>query len=301
MNDENTSLEFTETQEETRALKKQGLFREILIRFFKNKPAVISFCIILILVLCAIFAERIAPFGYDDQDLSRRFIFPNKEFLFGTDDYGRDIFSRIVYGARTSLIIGLISVSFSCVIGIVLGSIAGFYGKTIDNIIMRFIDIMLAIPNILLAISIAASLGPGIVNLIIAVGIGAIPGYARIVRASILSVKEQEYIEAARAIGASDSRLILKHILPNCLAPIIVQATMSIATAILSAATLSFIGLGISPPTPEWGSMLSAGRAYLRDYWHVVTFPGLIIMITVFAFNLFGDGLRDALDPRLKN
>ena len=181
-----------------------------------------------------------------------------------------------------------------------MGCIAGFYGQLADNIIMRIVDVVLAIPNILLALSIAAALGPGLGNLIVAVGIGAIPGYARIVRASILSVKQMEYIEAARSIGASDFRLIVKHILPNCLAPIIVQATMSIAIAILSAASLSFLGLGITPPTPEWGSMLSAGRAYIRDFWPVVTFPGIMIMITVFAFNILGDGLRDALDPKLK-
>jgi peptide/nickel transport system permease protein len=165
---------------------------------------------------------------------------------------------------------------------------------------MRFIDILLAIPNILLAISIAATLGPGIGNVMIAVGVSSVPGYARLVRASVMSLRDQEFIEAARSIGANDFRIIMRHILPNCFAPIIVQATMSIAIAILSAAALSFLGLGVQPPTPEWGSMLSGGRAYIRDYWWIVTFPGLAIMVTVFAFNLFGDGLRDALDPRLK-
>ena len=205
-----------------------------------------------------------------------------------------------MYGARISLTIGFASVSFSCVIGILLGAISGYYGEVIDNLMMRLIDIVLAIPNILLAMSIVAALGTGFRNLIIAIGVSAIPGYARIVRASVLSEKEKEYVEAAKSIGTSDLKIIIRHILPNCMAPIIVQATMSIATAILSAASLSFIGLGIEPPIPEWGSMLSAGRAYIRDYWFVVTFPGLAIMLTVFAFNLFGDGLRDALDPRLK-
>lgn len=274
--------------------------KEIMGRFAKNKMAILSLGIIILLVLMAIFAEQIAPYGPDDQDLSRQFIYPCREFLFGTDDYGRDILSRLIYGSRYSLAVGLISVSFSCLAGVILGCIAGFYGQVADNIIMRIVDVVLAIPNILLALSIAAALGPGLGNLIVAVGIGAIPGYARIVRASILSVKQMEYIEAARSIGASDFRLIVKHILPNCLAPIIVQATMSIAIAILSAASLSFLGLGITPPTPEWGSMLSAGRAYIRDFWPVVTFPGMMIMITVFAFNILGDGLRDALDPKLK-
>lgn len=190
--------------------------------------------------------------------------------------------------------------SISCVLGVILGCIAGYYGNKVDNLVMRFIDIMLAIPQMLLAMSIVAALGIGTENLILAIAIGSVPGYARIVRGSILSVKGQEYIEAARSIGASDFRIITRHIVPNCLAPIIVQATMSIASAILSTASMSFIGLGIEPPTPEWGSMLSAGRAYLRDHWFVVTFPGVAIMLTVFAFNLFGDGLRDALDPKLK-
>lgn len=289
-----------ENNNEQVVFKKQSQMKEIMERFAKNRMAVISLAVIVLLVVLALFAEQIAPYGPDDQNLSRRFIYPCREFLCGTDDYGRDILSRLIYGARYSLAVGLISVSFSCFIGVFLGCIAGFYGQVVDNIIMRIVDIVLAIPNILLALSIASALGPGVGNLIVAVGIGAIPGYARIVRASILSVKQMEYIEAARSIGASDARLIIKHILPNCLAPIIVQATMSIAIAILSAASLSFLGLGITAPTPEWGSMLSAGRAYIRDFWPVVTFPGLMIMITVFAFNILGDGLRDALDPKLK-
>lgn len=281
-------------------VKKQSQAGEITKRFFRNKAAVLSLVIILILCFCALFPQVVAPYGYDDQNLSRLFVSPGRAHLFGTDNFGRDIFSRVIYGCRTSLMIGLASVSISCVIGIVIGCLAGYYGTVTDNILMRIMDIMLAIPNILLAMSIVAALGTGTQNLILAIGIGAVPGYARIVRASILSVKDQEYIEAARSIGASSWRIILKHILPNCLAPIIVQATMNIATAILSTAGLSFIGLGIEPPTAEWGSMLSAGRAYLRDHWFVVTFPGLAIMTTVFAFNLFGDGLRDALDPKLK-
>lgn len=289
------------SSEEEVILKKKSNAGEIFRRFLKNKAAVLSLVIILLLIIIAIFADQIAPYGYDDQLLSRKFIDPCAEFPFGTDDYGRCILSRCIYGARTSLVIGLISISFSCVIGILLGSIAGFYGSVADNVIMRVVDVMLAVPSMLLALSITAALGNGMRNLIIAVGISAIPSYARIVRASILSVKEQEYIEAARAIGASDARIILRHVLPNCLAPIIVQATMNIAIAILSAASLSFVGLGISPPTAEWGSMLNAGKAYLRTHPHVMIFPGLMIMVTVFAFNLLGDGLRDALDPRLKN
>lgn len=280
--------------------KKKSQWKDCVRRFMKSRSAVFGFVVIILLVICALFPQWIAPYPYEKQVLSDRFIAPCAEHLFGTDDFGRDIFSRVVYGARISLTIGVASVSFSCVIGVLLGAISGYYGNVVDNIMMRLIDIMLAIPNILLAMSIVAAMGNGLKNLIIAIGIGAISGYARIVRASVLSEKEKEYVEAARSIGASDFDIIVKHILPNCLAPIIVQATMSVAVAILSAASLSFIGLGIEPPTPEWGSMLSSGRAYIRDYWYVVTFPGFAIMITVFAVNLFGDGLRDALDPKLK-
>ena len=282
------------------AIKKQSQIKEIFKRFKRNRMAVFGLVVIILLILCALFPSVIAPYGYDDQNLSEQFIAPCLAHPFGTDNFGRDILSRVIYGCRISLLIGLISVSISCVLGVILGCIAGYYGNKVDNLVMRFIDIMLAIPQMLLAMSIVAALGIGTENLILAIAIGSVPGYARIVRGSILSVKGQEYIEAARSIGASDFRIITRHIVPNCLAPIIVQATMSIVSAILSTASMSFIGLGIEPPTPEWGSMLSAGRAYLRDHWFVVTFPGIAIMLTVFAFNLFGDGLRDALDPKLK-
>lgn len=286
--------------DDTIAIKKRSQFLDIAQRFVKNRMAVVGGIIILFLVFCAIFPNLIAPYGIDEQNLSNRFISPNAQYLFGTDAFGRDILSRVVYGTRVSLLVGIISVSFSCIIGIIIGSISGYYGKTVDNIIMRIIDMFLAIPGMLLAITIVAALGVGFENLIIAIGVGSIPLYARVVRASILSVKEQEYIEVAHSIGASDLRIIIMHILPNCMAPIIVSATMSISSAILAAAALSFIGVGVQPPTPEWGSMLSAAREYMRDYWFVVVFPGVAIMLTVFAFNVFGDGLRDALDPRLK-
>ncbi|NLL81855.1 MAG: ABC transporter permease [Tissierellia bacterium] len=281
--------------------KNKGQSMDVLRRLFRSKGAVVGLVIITVLLIFAIFADFIAPFGYDDQLLSRRLQAPSSEHLLGTDDYGRDIFSRIVYGSRTSLLIALLSVAFSSVIGVAIGCIAGYYGGRTDNAIMRFIDILLAIPSILLAISISAALDPGVINLVVAVGIGAMPPYARIVRASVMSERDKEYIEAARSIGANDFRVLIKHVLPNVMAPIIVQSTMSISTAIITAASLSFIGLGIAPPTPEWGSMLSAGRAYIRDAWWVVTFPGLAIMSAVFGFNLLGDGLRDALDPKLKN
>lgn len=281
--------------------RKNSQMKEIVGRLFRNKAAIVGLMILLVLVVCAVFADLLAPYDYAAQDLKNRFVAPCFAHPFGTDNLGRDILSRIIYGSRISLTVGLASVSLAAMIGIFLGSIAGFYGGKSDNIIMRAMDVLLAIPSLLLAISIAATLGNGIPNLILAIGFGAAPTYARIVRASILSLKEQEFIEAARSVGASDFRIIFHHILPNCLAPIIVQMTLGVASAILSTASLSFIGLGIAPPTPEWGSMLSAGRQYIRDAWHIVIFPGAAIMITIFGLNLFGDGLRDALDPKLKN
>ncbi len=280
--------------------KKQSQFKATWKRMSRNKFAMFGLAIILILIICAIFADIIAPYGYADQDLKRRFLPPSLEHPFGTDNFGRDVFSRVIYGTRISLQVGFVAVGIASIVGGLLGALAGYYGKLVDNAIMRVIDVMLAIPSILLAIAIAASFGSGLTNVMIAVGISSIPTYARIVRASVLSVREQEFVEAARATGASDLRIIFSHILPNAMSPVIVQATLGVASAILSAAGLSFIGLGIQPPIPEWGAMLSAGRAYLREYPHMVMFPGVTIMLTIFALNLFGDGLRDALDPRLK-
>lgn len=281
--------------------RKTGPWRDMFRRLKKNKMAMAGLVIIILLILVALFADFIAPYGFDDQNLKDRLQGPGPKYLLGADAFGRDILSRIIYGSRISLQVGFIAVGIAVIIGGSLGAIAGYYGGKLDNFVMRAMDILLAIPSILLAISIVAALGPGLKNVMIAVGIGSIPSYARIVRASVLSIRDQEFIEAARAVGANDFRIITKHILPNSMAPIIVQATLGVAGAILSAAGLSFIGLGIQPPTPEWGAMLSSGREYIRDHWHVTTFPGLAIMITIFALNLLGDGLRDALDPRLKN
>ena len=279
---------------------RKSQLREIWGRFCKNRVALLGLICLLLLIAMALFADVIAPEGYDNQDLYNKFAPPSAEHWFGTDNVGRDIFDRVVHGSRISLTVGMISVSIAAVVGILLGSHAGYYGGRTDNIIMRILDVFMSVPGILLSLSIAAALGPGLFNLMIAVGIGSVPGYARIVRASILSVKEQEYIEAAHCIGCSNARIIFRHVLPNCLAPIIVQATLGVASAILVASSMSFLGLGLEPPIPEWGAMLSVGRPYIRDYWHLVAFPGMAIMITVFSLNVFGDGLRDALDPRLK-
>lgn len=282
--------------------KKRSQWVEVWRRLKKNKMAVLGLVILVILFLAALFADQIA--NYDTvvikQNLADRLQPPSGKHWLGTDEFGRDIFARIVHGARVSLRVGIIAVSISIICGGILGAIAGYYGGLLDNVIMRAMDIFLAVPSILLAIAIVSALGPNIINLMIAISISSIPRYARIVRASVLSIRDQEFIEAARAIGASNTRIIFRHIIPNSLAPVIVQGTLGVASAILSTAGLSFIGLGIQPPAPEWGSMLSGGRQYLRYAWWVTTFPGVAIMITILSLNLLGDGLRDALDPRLK-
>lgn len=279
---------------------KSGLWGDAWKRLKKNRMAMMGLIVLFLLIVSAIFADYVAPYHYDEQNLNATFQPPSARHWFGTDSMGRDIFSRVIYGGRVSLLIGLVSVSISGTIGGILGAAAGFYGGRVDNIIMRALDVLLAVPAILLAITIATTLGPGLFNLMIAVGVSSVPSFARMVRASVLSIKEQEFVESARLAGCSDSQIIFIHLLPNIMAPIIVQATLGIALAILSASSLSFIGLGIRPPQPEWGAMLSAGRNYIRDYWHIVTFPGLAIMVTILSLNLLGDGLRDALDPRLR-
>ncbi|WP_407045256.1 MULTISPECIES: nickel transporter permease [Cetobacterium] len=282
--------------------KKRSQWAELWKNLKRNKMALLGLIIIVIIVLLAIFADQIA--NYDQvvikQNLRMRLKPPSAQHWLGTDEFGRDIFARLVHGARVSLKVGILAVGIAIAIGGFLGAVAGYYGGKLDNIIMRIMDIFLAVPSILLAIAIVSALGPNLLNLMIAVSISSVPRYARIVRASVLSIRDQEFIEAARAIGANDARIICRHIIPNSLAPVIVQGTLGVAGAILSTAGLSFIGLGIQPPAPEWGSMLSGGRQYLRYAWWVTTFPGVSIMITILSLNLLGDGLRDALDPRLK-
>ena len=283
------------------AKKKRSLWATVWKNLKKNKMAMAGLVILVILALVAIFAPWVARQPYYSQDLLARNQTPNATYWFGADQLGRCIFSRIVYGSRVSLQVGFIVVGIAAIGGGFLGAIAAYYGGKLDNVLMRILDILLATPGILLAISIVAALGPGLTNVMIAVGINAIPGYARVVRGSVMTVRDQEFIEAARAVGTGDRRIILKHIIPNAMAPVIVQATLGVGGAILAAAALSFIGLGLQPPVPEWGAMLAEGRPHIRDFPHLTTFPGLAIMITIFALNLFGDGLRDALDPRLKD
>lgn len=280
--------------------KKKSQIAMIWSRYKKSHTAMIGLILLVILVIAALFANQLAPYPMDQQDWTNTLKGASWEHFMGTDNFGRDIFSRVLYGARISLTVGLLSVSMSVIIGGLLGAVAAFYGGATDNVIMRFIDVLLAIPPLVLSISVCAALGTGIFNTMIALSISSIPQFARVVRSAVLTVKGQEYIEAARSIGAKTPRLILRHIIPNAMGPLIVQATLSIAGSILNMSGLSFIGLGVQPPTPEWGSMLSAGRAYIRTSPHMVIFPGIAIMMAVFALNLVGDGLRDALDPRLK-
>ena len=282
------------------SISSRGMAKDIIKRFMRNKTAVVGLFIIVVLTVCALFPAQISDPDYVTLHLAHAFAAPSSEHLLGTDELGRDMFTRIVWGCRTSLTIGLTAVAAACVIGVGIGCVAGFYSGVVDNVLMRIIDIFMAVPNLLLGISVVAALGSSMSNLIIAIGLGSIPAFARVARSAVITVRNQEYIEAARATGAGDIWLMIKYVLPNSLAPIIVQVSMGLATAILNISGLSFIGLGVPAPTPEWGSMLSTGRSYIRDYYHVITFPGIAIMLTVFAFNLFGDGLRDALDPRLK-
>lgn len=276
--------------------------RSRLARLARQHPGtVLGFFILLAFVVIAISAPAIAP--HDPIKIIRGAVKqePSLAYPFGTDNLGRDILSRVIYGTQVSITVGLIAVAIALGVGTTLGTIAAFYGGRIDAIIMRIIDIMLAFPGILLAIAIVATLGPSLNNTMIAVGISTIPAYARTARSSVLAVKENEYVEAARCIGLPDYRLIVRHVLPNIVAPIIVLSTVNVGTAILSAAGLSYLGLGAQPPTPEWGAMLAEARSYLRDAWWMATFPGLAIMLIVLAVNLMGDGLRDVLDPRLRN
>ena len=280
--------------------KAKNPFVEALHNLKKNKMACVGGVILLLFILIAIFADFIAPHAADTQDWMHIMEGPSADFPLGTDSYGRCVFSRIVYGSRISLLVGFVAVAFSAIGGGIIGACAGYFRGTLDNVLMRIMDVLLAIPSILLAIAIVNILGPSLMNVMIAVGLSSMPSFARIVRAAVLSIRDSEFIEAAVAIGDSTAAIIWHNILPNCLAPIIVQATLGVASAILSAAGLSFLGLGLQPPSPEWGAMLSEGRAYIYIAPWLTICPGVSIVLVVLSLNLFGDGLRDALDPKLK-
>jgi peptide/nickel transport system permease protein len=276
------------------------LWGDAVSRLRRDRAAMAGLIVVLLVTLLAILAPVVAPYDPIKINSSATLQPPSLEHWLGTDHLGRDILSRILYGGQVSLRIGLISVGISLTFGLTLGLLAGYYGRWVDMLIMRLMDVLLAFPNILLALAIIAILGPGLTNVMIAVGISYIPHYTRVVRSSVLGIKSATYVESARVAGCSDARLIVRHILPNAVSSVIVVSTLGVATSILVAAALSFLGLGVQPPTPEWGSMVSAGRDYLRNNWWVSTLPGVTIMITVLAINVFGDGLREALDPKLK-
>lgn len=285
---------------EAPARRPQSQWVMVLRQLRRNRGALVGLAIIIFMVIVAFAAPFIAPYDPLEQVVADALKPPSPEHLFGTDDVGRDMLSRIIYGGQITLRVGLISVSIAGTIGTLLGILAGFYGGWLDTLIMRLIDILLAFPGLLLALTIIAILGPGLFNVMIAVGIGGIPSYTRVARGTTLTVRERDYVMSGRVTGCSDLRIMFRYILPNVLPPLIVLATVGVAGAILTAAGLSFLGLGAQPPTPEWGSMLTNGRTYLRQAWWFTMFPGLAVMVTVLAINMFGDGLRDALDPKLR-
>jgi peptide/nickel transport system permease protein len=277
-----------------RVLRRKGV-----LSLFRSSPRTALGAIVLVVImLAAIFAEAITPYPPNQQNLRNRLQPPSAEHLLGTDQFGRDVFTRIVYGGRVSLQVGFISVGIALAIGGLMGLMAAFYGRWVDSVVSGFVDVLLALPAFLLALAIVAALGPSLTNVMIAVGIANVPSFARITRSAVLTIMELDYVTAANALGARDVRIMIKHVIPNAISPVIVQVTLSLAGAILAAAGLSFLGLGAQPPTAEWGSMLNSARPFIRDAHWAVTFPGLAIMITVLVLNMVGDGLRDALDPR---
>jgi peptide/nickel transport system permease protein len=280
--------------------RRRSLGSGALRRLVRNPRAVFGAVVLALLIIAAIFADQLSPYPPNVQNLRNRLQPPSAEHLLGTDQFGRDILSRIIHGGRISLQVGFLSVGIALVIGGLMGILAAYYGGWLDSLFMGLVDVLLALPAFLLALAIVAALGPSLTNVMIAVGIANIPSFARITRSAALSVRELDYVAAAKAAGSSDLRIMLKHIVPNALSPVIVQVTLSLAGAILAAAGLSFLGLGAQPPTPEWGSMLNAARPFIREAHWAVTFPGLAIVVTVLALNLVGDALRDVLDPRMR-
>ena len=294
---------------ENQIVKQRTLFQETWMRFRRSKTAMFGLCFLLVLVVISVgtlVIDLVSSNGVYDtyvvaQDPVNRLQGPSGAHVLGMDELGRDILMRILWGARYSLFMSLLSIGFALVLGGMLGAIAGYFGGVVDNVIMRIMDILLSMPSMLLALTVVAALGTSTFNVVVAVGVSFIPTFSRVLRSSVLQVKENEYIEAAKAIGANDFRIITKFVIPNSLAPIIVQGTLGVANAILTIASLSFVGLGVQPPTPEWGAMLSSARTYMREAWHITVFPGIAVMLAILSLNLMGDGLRDALDPKLKN
>lgn len=297
-----TQMDIASTQKKIINFKKQSQLKEIWRRYKKNKMAMFGLIVIVALLLVAVLADFIRPYEYAITMNLREKLQPvSVVHIFGTDGYGRDLFARCIHGARVSLLVGFTTSAFSMFIGAIIGAIVGYYGGKVDDIIMRVMDIFSAIPTILLALVIVAAFGASVPNLIMALTIARISGFVRIVRSSVLGIADQEFIEAAKAGGTRDRRIMLKQILPNAMGPVIVQATMNVADMILAAAALSFLGLGVSPPKPEWGAIISEAKEFLRTAPHLMFFPGALIIISSLSINLVGDGLRDSLDPRLKS
>lgn len=286
-----------------RAFKKRSQLRSTWLQYKKNKLAMFGLILFLALVLVAVLSGLFINYDLQviDQNMRMRLKPPSAEFWFGTDQYGRDVFARVVWGTRISLFVGLVTVGIALTAGSLIGALAGYYGGWLDNTLMRVMDVFLAMPAIILAVAIVGALGPGLFNLLLAMSIARTPQFARIVRSAVISIREQEFIEAAKSCGTSDARIIFRHIMPNAIGPIVIQVTLHMATTILGVAGLSFIGLGIEPPIPEWGSMLAEAKEQMRFYPYLMFFPGMAIMLAVLSLNLIGDGLRDALDPRMKN
>ena len=290
----------TNTEAPRKKRKKESMWAQTFKRLLKNRTATFGLLVIGLLIVLAILAPYITKYSYTEMDLLHMNATPSADHWFGTDSLGRDCFSRILYGGRFSLSLGIISSLASTVVAIVLGSMAGYFGGAVDNIIMRLCDVLQSIPGMLLSIIISATLGVGFVNTVIALSVGGIAGGIRLLRGQILGIRKEEYLEAATTVNCSAARIMFRHILPNALSATIVGVTMGMGNTIMVAASLSYIGLGVQPPDPEWGAMLSSGRDVFRKYPHIMLFPGIFIFITVLCFNLFGDGLRDALDPKLK-
>lgn len=281
--------------------KRESRASEFLRKALRHRLLMLGVIIIVVLAIVALFGRQLAPFDPNGMDFAARFAPPSLTHPFGTDEFGRDVFSRVLYGAAVSFQVAFIAVFISGTVGVLLGALAGFYGGWLDEVIMRFMDILFAFPAVLLAITVMAILGRGIGNAMVAIAVVYIPIFARVARGAVLGVRNREFVAAARALGQGNTQIIFRHILPNALGPIIVQTSLSLAFAILAEAALSFFGLGTQPPDPSWGRMLSEGRSFLRQAWWMGVFPGLTIMVAVMGFNFVGDGLRDLLDPRMKN
>ncbi len=292
---------YNETQTSSLSKRRGGLWADAMRRLWQNKLAMVCLFFILFLIVVAVFAPLLAPYGYMEMDYSNRLAGISMAHPFGTDEFGRDVLSRMIYGTRTSLLIALGGLLIGMVIGVVVGLVAGFFGGLCDTIIMRILDIFMAIPSLLLAVVVQAALGPGLVTTMIAVAVAGIPATCRVMRSSVMTIRDQEFVEAAIATGSSKLRVIWKHIFPNTMAPLLVETTLKISANIMAISGLAFVGLGVQAPTAEWGAMISNGRTYLRVDPLLVIIPGIAIVLTLVAFNVLGDGLRDALDPKMKD